>query len=75
MNDELRPEYDMRQLLKEGVRGKYAARYRAGTNLVLLDPDVAQAFENDTGAINAALRLVIQMSKLPTGKRRRLGKA
>jgi hypothetical protein len=34
MNDELRPEYDSRQLLKGGVRGKYAARYRAGTNLV-----------------------------------------
>lgn len=74
MSDELRPEYDMRQLLKEGVRGKYAARYRAGTNLVPLDPDVAQAFENDTGAINEALRLIIQMSKLPMGKRRRLGK-
>jgi hypothetical protein len=36
-SDELRPEYDLRQLLNGGVRGKYATQYRAGTNLVLLD--------------------------------------
>ena len=42
--DELRPEYDLRQLLKGAVRGKYAKRYHAGTNLVLLDPDVRKAF-------------------------------
>jgi len=35
--DELRPEYDLKELLKEGVRGKYVERYRAGTNLVLLE--------------------------------------
>ncbi|HEV8715273.1 MAG TPA: hypothetical protein VGX03_20875 [Candidatus Binatia bacterium] len=74
MNDELRPEYNLRQLLKGGVRGKYAARYRAGTNLVLLAPDVAKAFANNARAINEALRLVIQMSKLPMGKKRRLAK-
>lgn len=74
MQDELRPEYDLRQLLKGGVRGKYAARYRAGTNLVLLAPDVAKAFANDAEAINEALRLVIQMSKLPMRKKRRLAK-
>ena len=66
MDDELRPEYDLSQLLKGGERGKYAKRYRAGTNLVLLSPDVAQAFPNDE-AVNEALRLVIQMAKLPTG--------
>ena len=38
--DDLRQEYDLRRLLKGGVRGKYAKRYHAGTNLVLLDPDV-----------------------------------
>jgi hypothetical protein len=38
VDDELRPEYDLRQLLKTGVRGKFAKRYQAGTNLVLLDP-------------------------------------
>ena len=38
MSDELRPEYDLTRLFKNGVRGKYAKRYQAGTNLVLLDP-------------------------------------
>lgn len=38
--DEMRPEYDSSQL-KGGVRGKYVERYRAGTNLALLEPDVA----------------------------------
>lgn len=74
MNDELRPEYDLRQLLKGGVRGKYAARYRAGTNLVLLAPDVAEAFAKNTEAVNEALRLVIRMSKLPLRKKHRLAK-
>jgi uncharacterized DUF497 family protein len=44
MNDELRPEYDLPKLFKRGVRGKYAKRYRAGTSLVLLEPDVAKCF-------------------------------
>jgi len=61
--DELRPEYDLAKLLKDGIRGKYAERYKAGTNLVLLEPDVAQAFPNDE-AVNEALRLVMQISKL-----------
>jgi hypothetical protein len=64
MDDELRLEYDLHQLLKGGVRGKYAARYRAGTNLVLLASDVAQAFPNDN-AVNEALHLVIQINQLP----------
>ena len=64
MDDELRPEYDLTKLLKDGERGKYAARYRAGTNLILLDPDVAQAFPTEK-SVNEALRLVIQMAKLP----------
>jgi hypothetical protein len=65
MDDDLRPEYDLAQLLKGGVRGKYAERYRAGTNLVLLAPDVAQAFPTEE-AVNQALRLVIQLAKIPT---------
>ena len=65
MDDDLRPEYDLTQLLKGGVRGKYAERYRAGTNLVLLAPDVAQAFPTEE-AVNQALRLVIQLAKIPT---------
>jgi hypothetical protein len=63
MNDDLRPEYDLGQLLKGGVRGKYAKRYHAGTNLVLLDPDVRRAFRSDK-AINKALRLVIELRKV-----------
>jgi len=54
MDHELRPEYDLHELLKDGVRGKYAARYRAGTNLVLLAPDVAKALANDVEAVNEA---------------------
>jgi hypothetical protein len=61
--DELRPEYDLRELLKGGVQGKYADRYREGTNLVLLDHDVAEAFPTDK-AVNEALRLVIQLTRL-----------
>lgn len=62
-NDELHPEYDMKILLKDGVRGKYATRYNSGTNLVLLEPDVAKAFPNEK-AVNEALKLVIQLTKL-----------
>ena len=61
--DELRPEYDLRELLKAGIQGKYADRYREGTNLVLLDHDVSEAFPTDK-AVNEALRLVIQLTKL-----------
>ena len=61
--DELRPEYDMKSLLKGGVRGKYAARYQAGTNLVLLDPEVAKAFPNDK-AVNDALKLVMKLKQV-----------
>jgi len=70
LNDDLRPEYDLHKLLKDGVRGKYAKRYQEGTNLVLLEPDVAEAFQN-AEAVNEALRLVIQLTKIPNGKKRR----
>ncbi len=66
--DDLRPEYDLDELLKGAVRGKYAARYKAGTNLVLLDPDVAAAFP-DGKAVNAALRLVMELSRIPAGNK------
>ncbi|MBM3747099.1 MAG: hypothetical protein FJW34_15020 [Acidobacteria bacterium] len=68
-NDELRPEYDLHQLLKGGVRGKYAKRYHAGTNLVLLDPEVRKAFRNER-AVNEALRLVIQLRSIGSGRAR-----
>jgi len=64
IEDELRPEYDFNELLKGGVRGKYVERYRAGTNVVLLAPDVAQAFPTED-AVNEALRLVMRMAKIP----------
>jgi hypothetical protein len=62
-SDELRPQYDLGELLKEGVRGKYAKAYRSGTNLVPLDPDVKRAFRNEKD-VNDALRLVIQLRKV-----------
>jgi hypothetical protein len=68
--DELRPEYNLTTLLKEGVRGKYAKRREEGTYLVLLSPDVAKDFPNDE-AVNEALRLVIQLKKIPGGGKRR----
>jgi hypothetical protein len=58
---ELRREYDLSKL-KGGVRGKYAARYRAGTNLVLLSPDVAAHFP-DEESVNRALRALIHAAK------------
>jgi hypothetical protein len=61
--DELRPEYDFSKL-KGRVRGKYVERYREGTNLVLLDPDVAAAFP-DAKAVNDALRLLLQNKQRP----------
>jgi hypothetical protein len=60
-DDELRQEYDLSQL-KDGIRGKYAERYQAGTNLVLLDPDVAAVFPNNK-SVNEALRLLMKIAK------------
>lgn len=61
--DDLRPEYDFSQM-KGGVRGKYVNRYREGTNLVLLDPDIAAAFP-DAKAVNDALRMVLKEKQSP----------
>jgi hypothetical protein len=61
LEDELRPEYDFSKMVG-GVRGKYVERYRAGTNLVLLDPDIAQAFPTDA-SVNEALRLLLQIAQ------------
>jgi len=59
--DDLRPEYDFSKL-KGGVRGKYAKRFRKGTNLVLLSPDVAKYFP-DEQSVNAALRFLVGIAK------------
>ncbi len=61
LEDELRSEYDFSKI-EGGVRGKYVERYQAGTNLVLLDPDVAQAFPT-SNSVNDALRLLMQIAQ------------
>jgi uncharacterized DUF497 family protein len=61
LRDELRPKYDLSKL-KGGARGKYAVRYVAGTNLVLLSPDVAEHFPDDR-SVNSALRRLIREQK------------
>lgn len=58
---DMRAEYDLSKLTGK-VRGKYAERYRAGTNLVLLDSEVQAAFP-DTKAVNEALRMLIEVAR------------
>jgi len=60
-SDEMRPEYDLRKLKFVG-RGIYAKRYRSGTNLVLLEPDVREAFPDDE-SVNEALRVIAKAAK------------
>ena len=57
-SDDLRPEYNA-SMLSGGVRGKYLDRYRRGTNLVLLAPNVRAAFPTDY-EVNQALRSLVQ---------------
>ena len=61
LEDELREEYD-ETLLKNGVRGKYVQRLAAGSNIVLLAPDVAAAFPTEE-SVNEALRLLLKVAK------------
>jgi hypothetical protein len=58
LND-MRPEYDLASM-KGGVRGKHFEEYRKGTNVVLLDPDVAAAFPTED-AVNEALRGILKI--------------
>ena len=67
--DELRPEYDLTRL-KGGVRGKYYERARDGTNLVLIEPDLANVFP-DTDSVNRALRLLADTAQAAAGHTRR----
>lgn len=62
--DELRPEYDLSQLGR-GVRGKYYRQAKAGTNLVLIEPDLAKAFP-DQESVNRALRLLVTTASAAT---------
>lgn len=65
----MRPEYDF----SKGVRGKHHQAFRAGTNVVLLDPDLADSFA-DSAAVNRALRQFLDLTnrqvaaKEPGGK-------
>jgi len=67
-NGHLRREYDLSEL-RGGVRGKYAARFRKGTKLVLLSPDVAEFFP-DEKSVNTALRTLIHIAKRPAKRSR-----
>jgi hypothetical protein len=59
--DDLLPEYDFRQ----GVRGKYAKRFAEGSNVVVLEPDVAAKFP-DSRAVNDALRRLAELETART---------
>lgn len=61
LEDDLRPEYDFSKM-QGGIRGKYIDRYRAGTNMVLLEPDVLRAFPTSE-SVNEALRLLMQIAQ------------
>ena len=66
--DERRPDYDLRG----GVRGKYYERYKQGTNVVLLEPDVAKVFR-DSATVNKALRQYLSEHGTPPGVNERAG--
>jgi hypothetical protein len=66
--DELRPEYDLASL-KGGVRGKYYTRATAGTTLVLLEPDIAEAFPEGS-SVNRALRSYLRLERDKLANRR-----
>ncbi len=73
-SDDLRPEYK-RETLGKGSRGKFLGSYNKGTNLVLLNPEVAKAFSTSAAvneALNSLLELTKQTAKLthPTGSTR-----
>ena len=63
--DTMRAEYDF----SGAVRAKYAARYRQGTNIIVLDPDVAEVF-GTSESVNRALRALMEI-RPPLGRRRR----
>jgi len=67
--DEMRPEYDIRG----GIRGKYYRRYRAGTNVVLLERDVAAVFR-DSESVNRALRLLVNVAQASAPRQRGPGR-
>ena len=56
--EEMRPEYDF----SHGIRGKYAKKYAQGSNIVLLDPDVAKLFP-DSKTVNDILRMLVKVAR------------
>ena len=67
-NDDLRPEYDLSRL-RGGVRGKYYREATAGTNLVLIEPELASVFP-DTESVNRALRLLADTAESAANRTR-----
>ena len=61
LNGDLRPAYDF-AAMKGGIRGKYAKRLRERTNIVVLEPEIAEAFPNEQ-AVNQALRGVLNTTR------------
>ena len=61
LDDDLRPEYDFANMTG-GVRRKYVDRYRSGSNVVLLEPDVAEAFPT-AESVNEAIRMLINIAQ------------
>lgn len=68
-DDEMRAHYDF----SGGIRGKYARRYAEGTNVVVLDPDVAREFPN-RDVVNETLRAVAQIVQIKERRRDRANK-
>jgi hypothetical protein len=69
-SDELRPEYKRSDFPGGLVRGKYAKRLKESSNIVVLRPEVADAFPNEE-AVNNALLSLIDLAKRTTGPTRR----
>ena len=61
LDDDLRPEYDFANMTG-GVRGKYVDCYRSGTNIVLLEPDIAAAFPT-AESVNDSLRMLLNIAQ------------
>ena len=59
--DEIRPEYDF----SKSIKGKHHKAYRQGTNIVLLETDVAEVFK-DSKSVNHALRMLMDIAKKET---------
>jgi hypothetical protein len=68
--DDVKAHYDF----SGGVRGKYAERYSQGTNVVVLDPDVAAVFR-DRESVNETLRAVARIIDLQSRTGRTIGRA